>query len=190
MWEPCLGSLLSLLNMSCLVLFCFLHGLTVRIYRLSPVPVSLVSFPIFPTAPSHSPLLGKVNRPKHSSPFLMVAHCFTIGSNAITFLGRLFYFACVLWRQEPLSRAVLLFLCICWCLHSNEAHACLLRCQIILHFCLFFCACPLPSHPLTPFLFSRGFLAEFSLLNSWFSHCPAFRDFNLKFQFCCMSNGL
>lgn len=70
--------------MSCLVLLCFLHGPTVRMYRLSPVPVSLVSFPIFPTAPSYSPLLGKVNRPKHSSPFFMVAHCFTIGLNAVT----------------------------------------------------------------------------------------------------------
>lgn len=149
MWEPCFGSLLSLLNMSCLVLLCFLHGPTVRMYRLSPVPVSLVSFPIFPTAPSYSPLLGKVNRPKHSSPFFMVAHCFTIGLNAVT--RKAFLLCFLLWRQELLSRAVLVFLCICWCLHSNKTNVCLLRSQIILHFCLFFCVCPLPSHPLTPF---------------------------------------
>lgn len=145
---------MSLLNMSCLGLLCFLHGLTMRMYRLSPVPVSLVFFPIFSTTPSHSPLLGKVNRPKHSSPFLMVAHCFIIDSNAITFLGRLFCFACLLRMPEPLSRTVFLFLCICWCLHANQAHACLFRSRIILLFCLFFCVCPLPSHPLTPFCFS------------------------------------
>lgn len=93
--------------MSCLGLLCFLHGLTVRMYRLSPVPVSLVSFPIFPTAPSHSPLLGKVNGPKHSSPFLMMAHCFTIDSNALTFLGRLFFaflFYCEYKSHSPEQR--------------------------------------------------------------------------------------
>lgn len=136
--------------MFCLGLLGFLHGLTVRMYRLSPVPVSLVPFPIFPTAPSHSSLLGKVNRPKHSSPFSMVAHCFSINSNALTFLRRLFFALLVYCEYQSHSPEQYFYSYASTCQPSTH-----LSLQIPDYYAfLFFCVCPLLSHlpPLFCFL--------------------------------------
>lgn len=131
-------------------------------YGLDATACPLFQVDRFPSPSPPPQLLRKANRRNCSSPFLITAHCFTVDSSRITFLGRLFYFTCLLLMQEPPSGTVFFFLCLCWYLHANQAHAYLFRSQIILLFCLFVILC-LPHHHFFFFSF-HGLLSSISSL--------------------------
>lgn len=135
--------------MFCLGLLGFLHGLPVRMYRLSPIPISLPHLPhcTFPLS-----LPGKVNRPKHSSPFLVVAHCFTIDSNATTFLRRLFFLLCLFTvnTRAALQSSVFIPMYLLMSTCQPSAHLFLQIPDYYAFLLVFLCV---PSHPPRPFCF-------------------------------------